>query len=100
MAVQNIVWGVTQPFVGAAADRWGVRPIAMLGALFFGGGVALAAAASGSLAILLGLGVMIGISLSCTASAMAMSAAARPCRMGGAAWCWGSSRRPGRWGRW
>jgi MFS family permease len=23
IAIQNIVWGLTQPFVGMAADRWG-----------------------------------------------------------------------------
>ena len=26
IAIQNIVWGLTQPFVGMAADRWGARP--------------------------------------------------------------------------
>ena len=77
VALQNITWGVTQPFIGAAADRWGVRPIAIAGALCFAGGVALAAGAQGPLALTIGLGLLIGIGLSCTASAMAMSAAAR-----------------------
>ena len=27
IALQNIVWGVSQPFVGAMADRWGTRQI-------------------------------------------------------------------------
>src|SRR5260221_12392810 len=26
IALQNIVWGVSQPFVGALADRYGPRP--------------------------------------------------------------------------
>ncbi len=77
VALQNIVWGVTQPFIGAAADRWGIRPIAILGALCFAAGVGIAATAQGPLAITIGLGLMIGVGLSCTASAMAMSAAAR-----------------------
>lgn len=77
IALQNIVWGVTQPFIGAAADRWGVRPVAMAGALCFAAGVGIAAGAQGQLALVLGLGLLIGVGLSCTASAMAMSAAAR-----------------------
>ena len=27
IALQNIVWGLAQPFVGAAADRYGARPV-------------------------------------------------------------------------
>src|SRR5437764_15041293 len=27
IALQNIVWGLSQPFVGAAADRYGPRPV-------------------------------------------------------------------------
>ena len=77
IALQNITWGLTQPFVGAIADRWGVRPVAMMGAVFFAGGMALAAGAQGQLALTIGLGLMIGIGLSCAASSMAMSAAAR-----------------------
>ena len=32
IAVQNVVWGLSQPFVGAAADRLGFRRVAMAGA--------------------------------------------------------------------
>ena len=27
LAMQNLIWGVTQPFVGAAGDRYGARPV-------------------------------------------------------------------------
>ena len=27
LAMQNLVWGLTQPFVGAAGDRYGARPV-------------------------------------------------------------------------
>lgn len=77
VALQNITWGVTQPFVGAIADRWGARPVTIAGALFFAAGVALAATAQGPVALTLGLGLFIGIGLSCTGSSMAMSTAAR-----------------------
>ncbi|MFX8961224.1 MFS transporter, partial [Acinetobacter baumannii] len=27
MALQNLVWGISQPFVGVLADRYGARPV-------------------------------------------------------------------------
>jgi predicted MFS family arabinose efflux permease len=41
IALQNIVWGLSQPFVGAAADRWGARPVVMVGALVYASGLVL-----------------------------------------------------------
>ena len=38
IAIQNIVWGLTQPFVGMLADRWGARPIAVAGVLTYAAG--------------------------------------------------------------
>lgn len=78
VAVQNMTWGITQPFVGAAADRWGVRPVAMMGGLLFAAGMGLSIFAQGSLALVVGLGLLIGLGLSCNGSSLAMSAAARP----------------------
>ncbi len=74
IAIQNAVWGVTQPFVGAAADRYGIRPVALTGALLYIAGLAFA---TGPLALTLGTGPLIGIALSCTAAALNMAAAAR-----------------------
>jgi sugar phosphate permease len=31
LAIQNIVWGATQPFVGMIADRYGARPVTVGG---------------------------------------------------------------------
>ncbi|NBT67914.1 MAG: MFS transporter, partial [Betaproteobacteria bacterium] len=33
VALQNIVWGATQPFVGIMADKYGTRPVALGGVL-------------------------------------------------------------------
>ncbi len=77
VALQNITWGITQPFVGAIADRYGVRPVTMVGSLLLAGGMALAATAQGWWALTIGLGPMIGVALSCTAMSMAMSSSAR-----------------------
>jgi predicted MFS family arabinose efflux permease len=76
LAVQNIVWGVTQPFVGALADRHGSRPVAIAGALLYAASLALTIQ-GGAMGLMLGAGVGIGAALSCTGSALAMSASAR-----------------------
>jgi predicted MFS family arabinose efflux permease len=41
IALQNIVWGVSQPFVGAVADRYGARPVLIVTALVYAAGLAL-----------------------------------------------------------
>jgi predicted MFS family arabinose efflux permease len=41
IAVQNIVWGLSQPFVGALADRYGPRPVLIGTALMYAAGLLL-----------------------------------------------------------
>src|SRR6266850_6312710 len=41
IALQNIVWGVSQPFVGALADRYGPRPVLVVTALVYALGLVL-----------------------------------------------------------
>ena len=41
IALQNIVWGLSQPFVGALADRYGPRPVLIGTALMYAGGLLL-----------------------------------------------------------
>ena len=54
IALQNIVWGLSQPFVGALADRYGSRPVLVGTALTYAAGLLLmvfAKAVPGGLAI-------------------------------------------------
>src|SRR5215468_4318879 len=64
IAVQNLIWGFTQPFAGALIDRFGPRLVAIIGALLYAAGLAITAAASNATMILMGSGVLIGIALS------------------------------------
>jgi predicted MFS family arabinose efflux permease len=41
IALQNIVWGVSQPFVGAVADRYGARPVLIATSFLYAIGLAL-----------------------------------------------------------
>ena len=47
LALQNIVWGLSQPFVGALADRHGARPVLIGTALLYALGLALMAFSGG-----------------------------------------------------
>ena len=76
VAVQNIVWGISQAPIGAVADRFGLRATMMAGAAIYVIGLAVMAAAGGALALIVS-GVSIGVALSCVASSLAMTAVAR-----------------------
>jgi len=76
LAVQNVVWGLSQALVGAAADRYGLRITMMAGAAIYVAGLGVMAAAQGALALIVS-GGLIGVALSCTATSLAMTAVVR-----------------------
>ncbi len=76
IAVQNIVWGISQAPVGAIADRFGLRVTMMAGAAIYVCGLGVMASARGA-AALIASGALVGIALSCTASSLVMTAVAR-----------------------
>lgn len=76
LAIQNVVWGVSQAFVGAAADRYGLRRTMLAGAVVYVAGLVVLATAKGALALTIS-GALIGIALSCTATSLVMTACAR-----------------------
>lgn len=77
IAIQNMVWGLTQPFVGAMADRHGARPVGIAGVLVYGLGIIGSIYATSALMFTLCAGLCIGFALSCTASNIAMNVTAR-----------------------
>jgi predicted MFS family arabinose efflux permease len=77
IAVQNVVWGLSQPFVGAAADRLGLRRVAMAGSVLYAAGILCAVLATGPAWLTLGTGPLLGVALSCTAASLNLAAAAR-----------------------
>lgn len=76
VAIQNIVWGLSQAPVGAFADRFGLRITMLVGAGIYVVGLGVMAAAGGA-AALFASGALIGVALSCTASSLALTACAR-----------------------
>ena len=76
LAVQNIVWGLSQALIGSIADRFGLRITMMAGAAIYVVGLGIMAAAQGALALIIS-GGLIGVALSCTATSLAMTAVVR-----------------------
>ena len=64
MAVQNLVWGATQPFAGMVADRFGSARVMVGGALLYAAGLALMASVTAPWLFVLTAGVLIGAGLS------------------------------------
>ncbi|MCU0989783.1 MAG: MFS transporter [Xanthomonadales bacterium] len=65
LALQNLVWGLSQPFVGAFADRYGPARTVAAGAVLYAAGLYAMANAATPLALSIGSGVVIGLALSC-----------------------------------
>lgn len=66
-AMQNLVWGVAGPFLGAYADKFGARKVLVLGGILYVLGlVGMAYAESGS-ALVLTAGLMMGVAVGGTA---------------------------------
>ncbi|MCZ6534092.1 MAG: MFS transporter [SAR324 cluster bacterium] len=77
IALQNLLWGVTQPFFGMLADRYGSGRVVAAGAVGYGAGLYLMSQASSPLALHLSLGLLIGLSLSATSFAVVLGAVSR-----------------------
>jgi predicted MFS family arabinose efflux permease len=77
IALQNIVWGATQPIVGIWADKYGTRPVAILGVVIYIIGLIVLRFADAAWMVTMGVGFCVGIALSCTASNIAMNITAR-----------------------
>ena len=58
IALQNLMWGLGQPFAGAVADRFGTVRVFILGAIMYAAGLALMAYAQTPGAMTIGSGVL------------------------------------------
>ncbi len=66
VAVQNLLWGVTQPFTGMLADRFGAGRVLFVGGLLYALGLICMANSTTALGLTLAIGVLIGLGMSCT----------------------------------
>ncbi|HET7765342.1 MAG TPA: MFS transporter [Burkholderiales bacterium] len=66
VALQNLLWGITQPFTGMLADRFGARRVLFAGGLVYALGLVLMANSTTALGLTLAIGIFVGIGMSCT----------------------------------
>lgn len=64
LAIQNLLWGLGQPFAGAMADRFGTNRVLVVGSLLYGTGLILMSYATSPIMLDLTVGVLVGLGLS------------------------------------
>ncbi|MEX2631274.1 MAG: MFS transporter [Tistlia sp.] len=77
VAIQNLVWGVFQPFFSIAADRYGARRVVFAATLLYGVGLWLLSVAGSEAVFYLSAGVLLGLALSGTGFVIIMGAVGR-----------------------
>ncbi len=77
IAIQNLLWGLGQPFAGAVADRYGAGRVLAAGGAAYALGVALMSASTSGAAFALSGGVLIGLGLSGGSFTIVIAAFAR-----------------------
>ena len=77
LALQNLVWGITQPFSGGLADRFGPVRVMAIGALFYFAGVASMPFVSDNWMLYLGAGLLAGLGISFTSFNLVIAAFTR-----------------------
>ncbi len=77
IAVQNLMWGIAQPFTGMLADRYGSGRVLALGGIGYALGLYVMSLASTPELFTLGVGLINGMSISATAFAIVFGAVGR-----------------------
>jgi len=77
LALQNLVWGLSQPVLGALGDRYGARPVLVGSALVYAAGLLLTATQGRYLGLDLGAGLLVGMGVAGTGFGVLLGAVAR-----------------------
>lgn len=77
IAIQNLVWGLAQPFAGMLADKYGSIRVLVLSSLLYIAGLVLTAMTSSATGLHLSLGMLVGLSMAGTTFTVVLSAVGR-----------------------
>ena len=77
IALQNLIWGIAQPFTGALADRFGAQRAIIVGGVLYAAGLVLMGLADSPLSLSLSAGLLIGIGLSGTSFSVILGVVGR-----------------------
>ncbi|NBA97776.1 MFS transporter [Pseudomonas sp. R5(2019)] len=77
IALQNLIWGVAQPFAGALADRFGAARVVLIGGVLYALGLVFMSMADSPWSLSLSAGLLIGIGLSGTSFSVLLGVVGR-----------------------
>jgi len=77
IALQNLLWGVGQPFAGAVADRYGAGRVLAAGGAMYAAGTALMAMSTSAASLAITGGVLLGLGLAGGSFTIVLAAFAR-----------------------
>lgn len=77
IALQNLIYGVAQPFTGMIADKYGTARVMVAGAILYAAGLALMSVSQSGWALDLSAGLLIGVALGCTGFSIVFGAIGR-----------------------
>ena len=77
MALQNLFWGLSLPFFGAIADRYGTWRVLAMGGIIYATGLVLMATATTPTMLHIGGGVLVGMGVAAGSFSIVLSAFAR-----------------------
>ena len=99
IALQNLVWGAAQPFIGYIADRYGAKRVLMLGAVLYATGLTWTAFLSNTFTLAISGGVLMGLAVACTTYTVAYSVLGKMVTPERRAWAFGISAAAGSFGQ-
>jgi len=77
MGLQNLAWGLAQPFAGALGDRYGAHRVVITGACLYVSGLLCMAFSTSPAALALTGGLLVGLAHSCTTYSIVFGAMGR-----------------------
>ncbi|MEE1925052.1 MFS transporter [Pseudomonas sp. 148P] len=77
IALQNLMWGLAQPFAGALADRLGAGKVVIIGGILYAAGLVLMGLSDSPVTLSLSAGLLIGIGLSGTSFSVILGVVGR-----------------------
>jgi len=77
MAIQNLVWGATQPFAGAIADKYGTARVVVFGLIMYAAGLVLMVLSPTALLLDVTAGIMCGVGIATSSFSIVMVAFGR-----------------------
>ena len=77
LGIQNLMWGLAQPFVGMIADRLGAGRVLAVGAVLYLSGLLLMSVSQSALGLSVSIGFLVGLGLSGTTFSIVFGAVSR-----------------------